>query len=97
MASTELSERRYKDPFVLEKHRELFSAENLLTPLQPTLPPGVIQREMDTTIQQVVALLGSDGVFMGDALIDYLDPYELWEDEGARKLPSAAVWLVSDV
>lgn len=92
MASTELPKGRYKDSFVLEKHRELFSAKNLLTPLGTSLPPGVTQNELDFAIQKFVALLGSDSVFIGDALVDYVDPYELWEHEGKRKVPSAAVW-----
>ncbi|OAL50313.1 FAD-linked oxidase-like protein [Pyrenochaeta sp. DS3sAY3a] len=91
MASTSLPEGRYKDSFVLEKHRELFSAKNLLTPLETPLPPGVTRDELNLAIQKFVALLGSDGVFIGDALVDYVDPYELWEQEGRRKVPSAAV------
>lgn len=92
MASTSLPEGRYKDSSVLEKHRELFSAKNLLTPLETPLPPGVTRDELNLAIQKFVALLGSDGVFIGDALVDYVDPYELWEQEGRRKVPSAAVW-----
>lgn len=91
MAST-VPLRRYKDDFVQEKHSEIHSHGNLLKPLEPVLPPGVSQNDFDAAIKKFVDLLGSGMVFVGKALSEYIDPYDLWENEGKRKVPSAAVW-----
>lgn len=91
MAST-VPLRRYKDDFVQEKHSEVHSPENLLQPLEPVLPPGVSQHDFDAAIKKFIQLLGSSMVFIGKALSEYIDPYDLWENEGKRKVPSAAVW-----
>ncbi|KAK5048707.1 hypothetical protein LTR84_005799 [Exophiala bonariae] len=73
-----------------ERHRKLFDRP-LLHPWEDVLPPGVDQKLFDAVINELVELLGSDGVFVGKALVDYVDPFELSEAEGKRRQPSAAV------
>lgn len=84
---------RYEDPEYQSNHRSLFSGV-LLSPLETVLPPGVNQQQFDEAISDFVHAVGRDHVFQGQSLEEYVDPYELWEKEGKRKVPSAAVWLV---
>ena len=71
-------------------HYNLFK-DSITTPLKHVLPPGVTQYAFDAAILQYMAVVGHDHVLRGDALTEYIDPYELWEAEGKRKMPSAAV------
>lgn len=85
---------RYDDPTYQHVHRTLLSG-SLLRPLEPVLPQGMSQDDLDAALGQFVGVVGKDGVFVGKALEDYVDPYKLWEVEGKRRVPSAAVWLVN--
>ncbi|KAF2441308.1 vanillyl alcohol oxidase [Karstenula rhodostoma CBS 690.94] len=71
-------------------HYNLFK-DSITTPLKRALPPGVTQYAFDAAIIQFMAVVGHEQVFQGDALTEYIDPYELSEAEGKRKMPSAAV------
>lgn len=71
-------------------HYDLFK-DSITTPLKPVLPPGVTRYAYDAAILQYMAAVGYEQVLQGDALTEYIDPYELWEAEGQRKMPSAAV------
>ncbi|KAF1971428.1 4-cresol dehydrogenase [Bimuria novae-zelandiae CBS 107.79] len=71
-------------------HYNLFK-DSITVPLQPVLPPGVTQYAFDAAILQYMAVVGHEQVLKGDALTEYIDPYELGEVEGKRKTPSAAV------
>ncbi|KAF9730741.1 hypothetical protein PMIN06_006371 [Paraphaeosphaeria minitans] len=71
-------------------HCNLFK-DSITTPLKSALPPGFTQYAFDAAIIQFMAVVGHQQVLQGDALIEYIDPYELWEAEGKRKTPSAAV------
>ena len=82
---------RYQDPEYQENHRNLFLG-NLLSPLENVLPPGVSQQEFDRAFAEFQNAVGQDHAFRGQALEEYVDPYELWEKEGKRRMPSAAVW-----
>lgn len=96
MASTKLPV-RYADPEYQKTHTALFS-NSITRPLEPTRPPGVTEADFQFAIQEFVAALGSDGVLIGEALVDYVDPYELYEDiSSQRKVPSAAVLSVSTI
>ena len=56
---------------------------------------GITEGDFQSAIQEFVAALGSEGVLIGEALVDYIDPYELYEDISShRKVPSAAVLSV---
>ncbi|KAM5346044.1 hypothetical protein ACJ41O_009049 [Fusarium nematophilum] len=81
---------RYQNPEWQDAHRELFD-RSLTQELETILPPGVDQQEFYQAISEYVGVLGKDGVFIGSALRDFIDPYEMWESEGKRRLPSAAV------
>lgn len=83
---------RYLDPETQLQHRTLHGAITLLAPLERVLPPGLSEEEFGNAINKLIEALGEDGVFTGQALEDYVDPYDLWEVEGKRKMPSAAVW-----
>ncbi|KAL1620868.1 hypothetical protein SLS54_005798 [Diplodia seriata] len=72
---------RYHDPEYQSTHRELQS-NSLIRPLEAVLPPGVSQADFDRAIKEYTDVVGEDGVFTGQALEDYIDPYELWEAEG---------------
>lgn len=85
---------RYQDPVYQKTHRTLFS-NSLTHPLEPVLPPAVTQEQFNCALEELRKVLGHDGVFTGKSLEDYIDPYELWEGEGRRKTPSAAVWSAS--
>ena len=82
---------RYEDPEVQKAHTDLY-LNSSDRPLYPVLPPGVNQDEFDTAVNELVDVLGSNNVFAGEALQDYIDPYEIDEPGVERKIPGAAVW-----
>ena len=82
---------RYEDPEVQKAHTDLY-LNSSDRPLYPVLPPGVKQDEFDKAIHELVDVLGSKNVFAGEALQDYIDPYEIEEPGVERKIPGAAVW-----
>ncbi|PNS21543.1 hypothetical protein CAC42_902 [Sphaceloma murrayae] len=90
MASTELPGTRYHDAEYQKHHTKMFD-QSLTQPLKPVLPPGLSQEQFEAAVKDFVGVVGKKGVFMGNALKDYVDPFELWEHEGKRKQPSAAV------
>lgn len=83
---------RYDDPTYPQVHRTLFSG-SLLRTLEPVLAPGVSQDDFDAALAEFVTVVGKDGVFVGKALEKYVNPHELREVEGNRRVPSAAVWF----
>lgn len=82
---------QYEDPEYQATHQGLFSG-GLLCPLETVLPPDVSQADFDSAIAEFQTAVGKENTFLGEALVEYVDPYELWEHEGKRKMPSAAVW-----
>ena len=71
-------------------HYNLFK-DSITVPLKTVLPPGVTQAAFDAAITKYKAAVGGDQVYLVDNLAEYIDPYELHEAEGNRKIPSAAV------
>jgi hypothetical protein len=82
---------RYSDLEYQETHRNLFSSA-LLQPLQEVLPPGVSKTSFEDAINEIRDVVGNNQVILGKGLEEYVDPYELWEHEGKRKMPSCAIW-----
>lgn len=82
---------RYEDSEYQSTHFNLFS-QSLTRPLENVLPPGVTQADFDAAIDALKRALGPDHVFTGKSLVEYIDPYELFEDPSRRKIPSGAVW-----
>jgi len=80
----------YLDAEYQSTHFNLFK-ESITVPLKPVLPPGVKQDAFNDAIRKYQAAVGDDQVLQGDDLTEYIDPYELREAEGTRKMPSAAV------
>ncbi|CZR63014.1 related to 4-cresol dehydrogenase flavoprotein subunit [Phialocephala subalpina] len=81
---------RYEDPEYQATHSNLFS-KSLIRPLEDVLPPGVTQADFDAAIAKLKDVLGSEHVFTGKSLAEYIDPYELQEEPSRRKIPSGAV------
>lgn len=81
---------RYADPEYNSIHHNLFS-KSLINPLETVLPPGVSQADFDTAIIKLKDVLGDKNVYIGKALAEYIDPYELQEEPSRRKVPSGAV------
>jgi hypothetical protein len=71
-------------------HAKLFK-ESITAPLEAVRPPGLTQYAFNAAVMQYMAIVGHDQVLQGNALAEYIDPYELHEAEGKRKMPSAAV------
>ncbi|KAF2876664.1 4-cresol dehydrogenase [Massariosphaeria phaeospora] len=80
----------YTDLEYQSTHYNLFK-DSITVPLEPVLPPDVTRYAFDTAIMQYMAIVGHEQVLQGDNLVEYIDPYELGEAEGKRKMPSAAV------
>jgi hypothetical protein len=80
----------YIDAEYQSTHYNLFK-ESITAPLEPVLPPGVQQDAFDDSIRKYKIVVGEDQVLLGDDLTEYIDPYELQEGDGTRKMPSAAV------
>jgi len=63
-------------------------------PIKAVFPPGVRESDFHVAISEFIAALGEANVFIGEALSDYIDPYDVHEHdthEEKRKIPSAAV------
>ncbi|KXX73690.1 Vanillyl-alcohol oxidase, partial [Madurella mycetomatis] len=61
-------------------------------PIKSALPPGVREADFDKAIQEFIAVVGQDAVFINEGLSDYIDPYDVHEDkDDKRKVPSAAI------
>jgi hypothetical protein len=85
---------KYVNAEYQEAHRLTFAHPHRHS-IPKVLPPGVGEDAFARVIQELLAAVGKDFVFVGDGLSDYIDPYDIWEaDESKRKLPSAAVWCV---
>jgi hypothetical protein len=83
---------KYADPEYEKAHRDTFTIPSQ-TPIKAVLPPGVRDEDFAQAIREFGSVIGEGAVFVGEALSDYVDPYDLWPDiEGKRKVPSAAVW-----
>lgn len=80
----------YIDPEYQSTHFNLFK-DSITVPLKSVLPPGISQDGFDKAIARYKGVVGDAQVYSGDALTEYIDPYELHEEEGTRKMPSAAV------
>ena len=75
-----------------DAHRKTYSAPGQ-KPITAVLPPGVRKDDFTRAIAEFATVVGEKSLFVGDALRDYHDPYDIWEhDEKKRKAPSAAVW-----
>ncbi|KAF2645825.1 FAD-linked oxidase-like protein [Massarina eburnea CBS 473.64] len=80
----------YLDAEYQATHYALFK-HSITVPLKPVLPPGLSRYAFDAALIKYMAVVGHDQVLQGDALTEYIDPYELQEAEGKRRMPSAAV------
>ena len=80
----------YVDVEYQSTHYNLFK-DSITIPLKSVLPPGVTRDALDTAIKKYKNIVGDDQVYQGDGLTEYIDPYELHEAEGTRRMPSAAV------
>lgn len=80
----------YLDNDYQNTHYNLFK-DSITVPLKAVLPPGVPQETFVNAIEKYKAAVGSGQVLQGNDLTEYIDPYELQEAEGTRKMPSAAV------
>lgn len=80
----------YRDAEYQATHYTLFK-KSITAPLKDVLPPGVTQANFKKAIQKYKDVVGEDQVLRGDGLTEYIDPYELQEAGGNRKMPSAAV------
>jgi hypothetical protein len=89
--STQLSS-KYPDPEYQEAHRGVFDHPSR-RPIRKVLPPDVGEEDFTRAIEELVSAVGRDFVFVDEALSDYVDPYDPYQDDPEkRKTPSAAVW-----
>ena len=82
---------RYQDSEYQATHDELFS-HPLTRNIELVLPPEVSKEDFDAALQGFTEAVGKDAVVTGNGLKDYVDPYEIPEVSGGKKVPSAAVW-----
>ena len=82
---------KYTDLEYQDTHHAIFH-DSLIQPLESVLPPGISRQEFEQTLAELVEAVGKEFVLVNEALLEYIDPYELRETEGQRKAPSAAVW-----
>ena len=81
---------RYQDAEYQNAHNDLYLGISIDAPPK-VLPPGVDQETFDQAIDDFLDILGEQSVFTGEALRDYVDPYEIQAPNVERKIPSAAV------
>ena len=80
----------YADAQYQSTHYNIFK-DSITVPLKSVLPPGISRDVFDTAIRRYKSVIGDEQVYQGDALTEYIDPYELHEAEEKRNMPSAAV------
>ncbi|KAK3329103.1 hypothetical protein B0H66DRAFT_487938 [Apodospora peruviana] len=81
----------YPDPEYEQAHLDTYEREPR-HPIKPVLPPGVREADFAQAVQDFIAVVGKDAVFVDEGLSDYIDPYDVNEaSETKRKVPSAAV------
>ncbi len=80
----------YLDPDLQKKHEDLFRNSNL-KPLASVLPPKIDETTFKQALDRLASEAGKDNVHTGASLVNYIDPFEQWEEE-RRNIPSAAVW-----
>jgi hypothetical protein len=85
-----MSSSMYLDAEYQSTHYNLFK-NSITVPLTSVLPPGLSQSAFDDALKEYEKAVGDDQVLRGGSLTEYIDPYELHEAEGIRKMPSAAV------
>lgn len=82
---------KYTIPEYERAHRATFAPPQR-NPVKPVLPPGVRESDFAQVVKEFTAVVGEGSVFVGEALSDYIDPYDIYEaDAQKRKMPSAAV------
>lgn len=60
--------------------------------IKPAFPHGVREADFAQAIEEFIAVVGRNAVFINEGLSDYIDPYDVHEHEDdKRKVPSAAV------
>lgn len=84
----------YTDKDVQAKHQALFQGSTRRG-VGEILAPGISKPVFESALRAFRDIVGADGVHTGAALINYVDPFELWEDTGRRHVPSAAVWCAA--
>jgi hypothetical protein len=84
-------EPRYADPIYQTAHDSTYN-KPIIQGIPQVLPPGISQNDFDSALEQIAATLGTDAVFRGERLKEYVDPYEIPESSHERKVPGAAVW-----
>jgi hypothetical protein len=90
MSTTIIPPIRYQDAEYQNAHNDLYLGIPIKAPEQ-ILPSGVSGIDFQQAIEAFVKTLGKDSVFTGEALRDYVDPYEIPQPGVQRKIPSAAV------
>ena len=81
----------YTDPEYEDAHVDTYERKPRYA-IKPVLPPGVREVDFTQAIQDFISVVGQDAVFVGEALSDYIDPYDIHEaEDNKRKVPSAAV------
>jgi hypothetical protein len=89
--STTIIPNTYPDPDYEAAHLATYERKPR-HPIKPALPPGVREADFAQAIQDFIAVVGKDSVFVDGGLTDYIDPYDVHEaEEGKRKVPGAAV------
>ncbi|CAK7212894.1 hypothetical protein SCUCBS95973_001615 [Sporothrix curviconia] len=81
----------YADKAVQAQHDALFRG-SAQRDVPETLPPGVSRPAWEAALRAFRDIVGADGVHTGAALVNYTDPFELWQDTDRRHVPSAALW-----
>ncbi|EMD85080.1 hypothetical protein COCC4DRAFT_153816 [Bipolaris maydis ATCC 48331] len=81
----------YTDPTYQSTHYNLFR-DSITKPITRVLPPGISRPTFDAALARYRSVVGDEQVYDSEEqLVEYIDPYELHEAEGTRKIPSAAV------
>lgn len=80
----------YLDSDLQKKHEDLFR-KSILVPLESVLPPKMDEIIFREAMDKLASAAGKGNVHTGASLINYIDPFEQWEEEG-QNIPSAAAW-----
>ncbi|KAF3765572.1 4-cresol dehydrogenase [Cryphonectria parasitica EP155] len=81
---------RYADPVYQAAHEDTFS-KPVVEGVPAVLPPGVSRQDFDDALEKIAKAIGEGAIFKGEALKEYVDPYEIPEGRYERNLPGAAV------
>lgn len=84
--------KRYADPSYQAAHDDTY-AHPLNSEIPEVFPPDITRLEFDNAMSKCSQVIGRNStIFRGPDRKDFVDPYDLPEEDCERRIPGAAIW-----